>query len=96
MRESIREKRREVRQSIKTLFDELNILDDAVISINEKIDLLKKEKKVDQKKLISEYEEKLSTIQEKHTTTSKKLKELNNKYIEFEKIVQEKSPIESI
>jgi len=95
MRESIRENRREVKQHIRTLYDELNILDDTVISINEKIDLLKKEKKVDQKKLIKEYEEKLTQVRSKHIETSEKLKNLNNKYIEFENIVQEKSPLES-
>jgi len=42
MRESIREKRREVRQNIRTLYDELNILDESIVSINDKIDLLKK------------------------------------------------------
>jgi len=95
MRESIRDERRQVKQEIRTLYDELNILDDAVISINEKIDLLKKEKKVDQKKLILEYEDKLGKVKDKHTETSNKLKILNNKYTEFENIVQEKSPLES-
>ena len=57
MRESIREKRRDAKQSIKTLYDELNILDESIESINQKIELLKKEKRVDQTKLIEEYEE---------------------------------------
>jgi len=95
MRESIREKRREVRQNIRTLYDELNILDESIASINEKIDLLKKEKRVDQTKLIEEYEEKLTDVREKHDVTSKTLKKLNNKYIDLEKIVQENSSEES-
>jgi len=95
MRESIREKRREVRQTIQTLYDELNILEDSITSINEKIELLKKEKRVDQTKLIEEYQDKLSVIETKHSDTSEKLKILNNKYIELKKIVQEKSSSES-
>ena len=35
MRESIREKRRDVKQNIQTLYDELNILDESIISINQ-------------------------------------------------------------
>jgi len=95
MRESIREKRKEVRQTIQTLYDELNILEDSITSINEKIELLKKEKRVDQTKLIEEYQDKLSVIETKHSDTSEKLKILNNKYIELKKIVQEKSSSES-
>jgi len=95
MRESIREKRRDVKQNIQTLYDELNILDESIISINQKIELLKKEKKVDQKKLIKEYETKLNEVNDKHTSTTKMLKKLNNKYNVLEKIVQEKSQDES-
>jgi len=95
MRETIREKRREVKASIQTLYDELNILDDSIVSINDKIDLLKKEKKIDQSKLIQEYESKLKKINTKHNDTSEKLKKLNNKYIDLQKIVQEKSSDES-
>jgi DNA repair exonuclease SbcCD ATPase subunit len=95
MRETIREKRREVKASIQTLYDELNILDDSIVSINDKIDLLKKEKKIDQSKLIQEYESKLKEINTKHTDTSEKLKKLNNRYIDLQKIVQEKSSDES-
>ena len=95
MRESIREKRRDVKQNIQTLYDELNILDESIISINQKIELLKKEKKVDQKKLIKEYESKLNEVNDKHTSTTKMLKKLNNKYNVLEKIVQEKSQDES-
>ena len=95
MRESIREKRREVKQDIQTLYDELNILEESIDSINEKIEILKKEKRVDQSKLIEEYQDKLSTIELKHTDTSDKLKILNNRYIDLQKIVQEKSSSES-
>jgi DNA repair exonuclease SbcCD ATPase subunit len=95
MRESIREKRKEVRQNIQTLYDELNILEESIDSINDKIEILKKEKRVDQSKLIQEYQDKLATIEEKHADTTEKLKLLNNRYIELKKIVQEKSSSES-
>lgn len=95
MRESIREKRREARQDIQTLHDELNILEESIISINDKIELLKKERRTDQTKLIQEYEEKLEQVREKHSNTSETLQKLNNKYIDLEKIVQEKSSSES-
>ena len=95
MRESIREKRREARQEIQTLHDELNILEESIISINDKIELLKKERRTDQTKLIQEYEEKLEQVREKHANTSETLQKLNNKYIDLEKIVQEKSSGES-
>ena len=62
MRESIREKRRDARQEIQTLHDELNILDESIVSINDKIELLKKEKRTDQNKLIEEYEAKLEEV----------------------------------
>ena len=95
MRESIREKRRDARQEIQTLHDELNILDESIVSINDKIELLKKEKRTDQNKLIEEYEAKLEEVRKKHSDTSENLKKLNNKYIDLEKIVQEKSSSES-
>ena len=95
MRESIREKRREVRQAIQTLHDELNIIDESIDSIKEKIEILKSEKRVDQDKLIQEYQDKLKTITEKHSDATEKLKKLNNRYIELKKIVQEKSSSES-
>jgi DNA repair exonuclease SbcCD ATPase subunit len=95
MRESIREKRRDAKQDIQTLYDELNILDESITSINQKIELLKKENRVDQTKLIGEYEDKLVKVTDKHANTLKILKKLNNKYIVLEKIVQEKSRDES-
>ena len=95
MRESIREKRREVKQHIRTLYDELNILDESIVSIDQKIELLKKEKRVDQTKLIEEYEEKLGEVRVKHKQTALTLQKLNNKYIDLEKIVHEKSSEES-
>lgn len=95
MRESIREKRREVRQAIQTLHDELNIIDESIDSIKEKIEILKSEKRVDQDKLIQEYQDKLKAITEKHSDATEKLKKLNNRYIELKKIVQEKSSSES-
>lgn len=95
MRESIREKRRDAKQDIQTLYDELNILDESISSINQKIELLKKENRVDQTKLIKEYEAKLSDLSVKHENTLKILKKLNNKYNVIEKIVQEKSRDES-
>ncbi len=95
MRESVREKRREARQDIQTLHDELNILEESIMSINDKIELLKKERRTDQTKLIEGYEDKLEQVREKHTNTSETLQKLNNKYIDLEKIVQEKSSGES-
>jgi DNA repair exonuclease SbcCD ATPase subunit len=95
MRESIREKRRDAKQDIQTLYDELNILDESISSINQKIELLKKENRVDQTKLIKEYEDKISDLTSKHGNTLKILKKLNNKYNVIEKIVQEKSRDES-
>jgi DNA repair exonuclease SbcCD ATPase subunit len=95
MRDSIREKRRDVRSDIKTLYDELNILDESIVSINQKIELLQKEKKVDQSKLMVEYEDKLEIVKDKRTETTKILTKLNNKYIDLENIVQEKSSSES-
>jgi DNA repair exonuclease SbcCD ATPase subunit len=95
MRDSIREKRRDVRSDIKTLYDELNILDESIVSINQKIELLQKEKKVDQSKLMVEYEDKLEIVKDKRDETTKILTKLNNKYIDLENIVQEKSSDES-
>lgn len=95
MRESIRDKRKDAKQSIRTLYDELNILDESIESINQKIELLKKEKRVDQTKLIEEYEDKLEIVKGKHTKASLVLKKLNNKYIELESIVQDRSRDES-
>lgn len=95
MRDLIRDRRKDLKRNIQTLYDELNVLQESIHSIEDKIELLKNEKKIDQSKLIQEYEEKIDAQRRNHLDLSEKLKKLNNRYNKLEKIVKEKTRDES-
>lgn len=71
MKDSIKTERKEIRDTLKTLIDELSILDDSIQSINEKLDSLEKSKKEDNLRLASEYKQKIIDL----LTSKKKLDE---------------------
>lgn len=64
MRDSIRLERKEIRDTLKTLNDELSILDESIQSINEKLNSLEKSKKEDNLRLAAEYKEKIKELLE--------------------------------
>ncbi len=92
MRDSIRGERREIRDQIKTLTDELGIIEDAILSINKKIESLEQSKIEDNAKLAQEYRGKIiellgekkkleglvEKIKEKETDINNRLSEEKN------------------
>lgn len=82
MRDTIRSERKEIKDSIKTLQDELGIIEDTIYSISGKIKNLEEAKKEDKTKLIQEFKEKiLELLETKKRVESDllKVRELNEK-----------------
>lgn len=85
MKDSIRNERKELSSQIKTISDELGIIEDSIDSINRKIKNLEEAKKEDKDKLIQEYREKiieLTTNKEKLEEDLEKIKKLEEKLSE--------------
>lgn len=59
MKDSIKSERKEIKEAIKTLTDELNIIEESITSINKKIINLEEAKKEDKTKLIQEFKDKI-------------------------------------
>jgi exonuclease SbcC len=62
MKDSIRHERKEIKDAIKTLSDELGIIEDTITSVSEKIKNLEEAKKEDKTKLIQEFKEKIEEL----------------------------------
>jgi DNA repair exonuclease SbcCD ATPase subunit len=62
MKDSIRHERKEIKDAIKTLTDELGIIEDTITSVSEKIKNLEEAKKEDKTKLIQEFKEKIEEL----------------------------------
>ena len=59
MKDSVRNERKEIKEQVKTLQDELGIIEDSIESINNKIINLEEAKKEDKTKLAQEFREKI-------------------------------------
>jgi exonuclease SbcC len=64
MRDSIRTERKEIKDAIKTLQDELGVIEDTITSVNGKIRNLEEAKKEDKTKLIQEFKDKIIELLE--------------------------------
>lgn len=62
MKDTVRQERKEIRDSIKTLMDELSIVEDTIISVQSKIKNLEETKKEDKTKLAKEYQSKIEDL----------------------------------
>ena len=82
MKDSIRSERKEIKDAIKTLSDELGIIEDTITSVSEKIKNLEEAKKEDKTKLIQEFKEKIEELIENKKKVEGdlgKIKELETK-----------------
>lgn len=86
MKDSIRNERKDLREQIKTLTDELGIIEESISSINQKIVNLEKTKKEDKTKLIQEYKQKILDL-----LTQKK--GLNDDVLKFKKLEEKMSSV---
>jgi DNA repair exonuclease SbcCD ATPase subunit len=81
MKDQIKSERKEIKDNLKTITDELAILEESIQSINEKITLLEKDKKNDNLKLAKEYKSKMEEL----LSEKKKSDEVLLKILEKEK-----------
>lgn len=82
MKDSVRQERKEIRDSIKSLTDELSIIDDTIASVHAKIKNLEEAKKEDKTKLAQEYNQKIEELIEtksKIEVDLNKIKQLESK-----------------
>lgn len=86
MRDKIRNERKEIRESLKTINDELGIIEESIESINSKIKSLEKSKTEDNLRLANEYKNKISEL----LTDKKKLEDLIIKVKEKEESLSTK------
>ena len=64
MKDTIRSERKEIKDTIKTLNDELGVIEETISSVNEKIKNLEEAKKEDKTKLIQEFKQKIVDLLE--------------------------------
>ena len=79
MKDEIKSERKEIKDSLKTISDELNILEESITSINDKIKLLEKDKKEDNIKLAIEYKQKVVDLLVEKTKAEDLLKRVKLK-----------------
>jgi exonuclease SbcC len=91
MKEAIKNERRNIRETMKTLSDELNVLDESIISIQEKIRNMEKDKSEDRIKLAKEYREKLIELIDNKKKTDEFLSKLREKDLSAKKSLTEKT-----
>jgi exonuclease SbcC len=90
MKDAIRNERKEIKDQIKTLNDELGIIEDSIISINSKIKNLEEEKKEDKTKLIQEYKEKIIDLINSKKTVEDDLQKIKDLESKVNKVFSEK------
>jgi exonuclease SbcC len=79
MKESIRNERRTIKESVKTVTDELGVLEESIQSIQAKIYNLEKDKSEDRIKLAKEYREKIVELLESKKKIDELLEKLRHK-----------------
>ena len=90
MKDQIRSERKEIKDSLKTINDELSILDESIQSINSKIELLEKDKKNDNLKLAKEYKEKIEELLAEKKKSEDILKKIQEKETELGNLLKSK------
>lgn len=91
MKDQIKQERREIRDTLKTITDELSILEESIQSINQKITLLENDKKQDNLKLAKEYKGKIEELLEEKRKSDDILKKIQEKEKEINTILKSKS-----
>jgi DNA repair exonuclease SbcCD ATPase subunit len=90
MRDQIRSERKDLRERIKTLGDELNIIQESIESVNQKISTLESSKKEDRLRLIEEYKGKIKDMIEQKRKISDSLALVKTKETEFNEAIRSK------
>jgi DNA repair exonuclease SbcCD ATPase subunit len=90
MRDQIRSERKDLRDRIKTLGDELNIIQESIESVNQKISTLESSKKEDRLRLIEEYKGKIKDMIEQKRKISDSLALVKTKETEFNEAIRSK------
>jgi len=90
MRDQIRSERKDLRDRIKTLGDELNIIQESIESVNQKISTLESSKKEDRLRLIEEYKGKIIDMIEQKRKISDSLALVKTKETEFNEAIRSK------
>lgn len=62
MKDQIKNERKEIKEKLKTIYDELNIIDSTIVSITGRIQKLENFKKNDKNKLIADYKTKIQEL----------------------------------
>ena len=83
MKDQIRKERKDIKESLKTITDELVVLEESIESINKKIDLLEKNKKDDNIKLAKEYKQKIEEILKDKKNTEDLLEKIKERESEL-------------
>jgi DNA repair exonuclease SbcCD ATPase subunit len=78
MKDMIKNERKDIRERMKTLIDELAIIEDSIGSINTKIKNLEETKKEDNLKLVQEYKEKILGLIEDKKKTEEDLQKISS------------------
>ena len=90
MRDQIRSERKDLRERIKTLSDELNIIQESIESVNTKISTLESSKKVDRIRLIEEYKGKIKDMIEQKRKINDALALVKTKETDFNDAIRSK------
>jgi len=90
MRDQIRSERKDLRERIKTLSDELNIIQESIESVNTKISTLESSKKVDRIRLIEEYKGKIKDMIEQKRKINDALALVKTKETDFNDAIKSK------
>jgi len=90
MRDQIRSERKDLRDRIKTLSDELNIIQESIESVNTKISTLESSKKVDRIRLIEEYKGKIKEMIEQKRKINDALSLVKTKETNFNDAIKSK------
>ena len=90
MRDQIRSERKDLRDRIKTLSDELNIIQESIESVNLKISTLESSKKVDRIRLIEEYKGKIKEMIEQKRKINDSLSLVKIKETDFNDAIKSK------
>jgi DNA repair exonuclease SbcCD ATPase subunit len=90
MRDQIKSERKDLRERIKTLNDELNILQESIESVNQKIASLETSKKEDRLRLIEEYKIKVRDMFEQKKKIAESLDKVKKKEKDFNGAISQK------
>jgi DNA repair exonuclease SbcCD ATPase subunit len=87
MKDKIKSERKEIKDNLKTISDELAIIEESIQSINEKITLLEKDKKQDNLKLAKEYKAKMEELLGEKKKAESLLEKVQDKEKELKKLL---------